>query len=559
MKRTDKLPKYLFLFLFVSLFAFSGTFANYRNSISGSPNANVAVWSFKLDGNTASQISDVKMVGDTNVGGTNTQNLLPSSTGVLVFSFDTRGCETAVQYNLKFSNMQNRPANLHFYSSKECFLADEISFGVGISGTIPLKDVEKVTTLEMYWKWQSFTDDAHAIQDGLDGASVAGMAFDISLQGKQFSGVKAQELPLKAVSAKSLKTPSIDYVQPWSIAYFSKEQLKAYLSEISVLGYNQIILTELIEVEFDAYYQNPRTVVAYYNTAKTTNKVDFLKNMFEAMAEFNSANPTKSFSVYLSTAKELNWFNVSKNGYYSLGYLNALAAYEKEIMQELLANYSSYKNLIAGWYMWEEMHSISTSIYPVGYHKQIKDNWIAFVNQKITDIKAIDVSFNITLPYLMSPYTNHSSVFTKEMLDSQWLEFFEKVNFRNIDIFAPQDSFSWLDEGYESDFVARRSLDAYANGIKTAYADGKKGDNKPKFYINIELFKTETMNGMGVFAPVPTQRLIDQLNLANDFVMDYGVEKLCSFSYFHYYSTFSGVDNSYKDNYSKFLLKNSAV
>lgn len=530
MKSNDRLIKYVFLFLFISVFVFSGTFASYRNNISGDLNANVSIWSFKLDSQTESQINNIKMT-DASKG----SNLLPFSSGVLVFTFDTKGCETAVEYNIKFANMQNKPANLHFYTSSSFALADEISFGLGITGQIALADINEPTELKIYWKWQSFADDNHAIQDGLDGKFISSMLFDIILQGKQFKGVTPQE---------KLIMPSVDFIQPWSMAHFTQNQFLQYLQQISAFGYNQLILTELIEVELTGEsYNNAITTVAYYDSAKTSNKVDMLKNLLLAIRTFNSSNPSKKFSVYLATAKEANWWNVSKHGYYSTAYLTGLANYEKEIMQELLLNYSSYSDIISGWYMWEELHSLSESIYPLDKHDQIKQSWINFTNMKISDIQSVGNN----LPFVLSPFTNHTSIFTREILEKQWSDFFLSVNFRSFDIFAPQDSFSSLEEGYDTTYLVDRTLAAYVKGMQFAKI-------KPKFYINVEFFKAATMNNNLVNSSVATQRLIEQIEVANA----YGAEKLCSFSFFHYYSTINGNDVSFESNYRKFFNENLA-
>ncbi len=154
------------------------------------------------------------------------------------------------------------------------------------------------------------------------------------------------------------------------------------------------------------------------------------------------------------------------------------------------------------------------------------------------------------LPMMISPYTAHYLDLGDVATYSQWLTFFEKVDFRDGDIVAPQDAVGadWIEE---DDLI--KIWEIYSSAVKRADADIKLWGNCENFDIAIgpsalggTILRPETENIESV--PVTLDRFIMQLDVASRYC-----ENIITFSYSHYYSP-NVVKDMYMETYRDYVL-----
>lgn len=133
------------------------------------------------------------------------------------------------------------------------------------------------------------------------------------------------------------------------------------------------------------------------------------------------------------------------------------------------------------------------------------------------------------LPFLMSPFMNSSAGTSKEYADN-WKYFFSKVNFKQNDIFCPQDSVG----GGGLDI---NQVNPWFTSLKKA-VDSKKG---LKFWANAENFDYVNKSS------VTLDRFIKQLEFEQPCV-----DKIISFSYSHYYSP-NNVNSGFNEAYFQYV------
>ena len=162
-----------------------GTMAKYVTEVTGTGSATVAKWSFKANGETETFTGiDLASTAYTNINNTDKKRIAPGTEGNFDIVLDASGSDVAVDYTIAFSNLQNKPTNLKFYSDKE--KKTEISnLATGLAGTIELKDVATAVTKTVYWDWAIGSSDADNSADTANGAAAKSMTFDITVTGTQ--------------------------------------------------------------------------------------------------------------------------------------------------------------------------------------------------------------------------------------------------------------------------------------------------------------------------------------------------------------------------------------
>lgn len=161
-----------------------GTMAKYVTEVSGTGSATVAAWSFKANEKTDTFTVDLAKTAYTNINNTGGNKIAPGTEGSFDIKLDASGSDVAVDYTIAFSNLQNKPTNLKFYSDKD--KGTEISdLANAFTGTIELKDVGTAVTKTVYWDWTIGADEAANIDDTTDGTNPEAMTFDIKVTGTQ--------------------------------------------------------------------------------------------------------------------------------------------------------------------------------------------------------------------------------------------------------------------------------------------------------------------------------------------------------------------------------------
>ncbi|MDN4469665.1 hypothetical protein [Gordonibacter sp. RACS_AR68] len=159
-----------------------GTMAKYVTEVTGTGSATVAKWSFTANGKTDTFGSiDLAKTAYTNVA---EKKIAPGTEGSFDIVLDASGSDVAVDYTIAFSNLQNKPKNLKFYSDKD--KSTEISdLATALTGTIELKDVGTAVTKTVYWDWAIGSSDADNSTDTANGTAAKSMTFDIAVTGTQ--------------------------------------------------------------------------------------------------------------------------------------------------------------------------------------------------------------------------------------------------------------------------------------------------------------------------------------------------------------------------------------
>ncbi len=153
------------------------------------------------------------------------------------------------------------------------------------------------------------------------------------------------------------------------------------------------------------------------------------------------------------------------------------------------------------------------------------------------------------LPLMISPYTAHYLDLGDVATYSQWLTFFEKTDFRDGDIVAPQDALGadWIEE---DDLV--RVWEMYSAAAEKAEADIKLWGNCENFDIATGpsilggiILRPETENIESVTATL--DRFVMQMDVASRYC-----ENIITFSYSHYYSP-NVVKSMYIETYRDYV------
>lgn len=155
----------------------SGTMAKYTTTVTGNGTATVAKWNFKV--NNGTQNFTVNLGDTLNYSNVATKTIAPGTEGSFDIELDATGSDTAVDYEIAFGNLTNKPENLKFCSDQACGTVIDLTDPdkAKVSGNIGLSN--KPVTKTIYWKWA---------YDGSDTAPITGnekMSFTITVTGTQ--------------------------------------------------------------------------------------------------------------------------------------------------------------------------------------------------------------------------------------------------------------------------------------------------------------------------------------------------------------------------------------
>lgn len=215
-----------------------------------------------------------------------------------------------------------------------------------------------------------------------------------------------------------------------------------------------------------------------------------------------------------------------------------------EMVEDIYNKYGeTYKDTLYGWYFTPEISN--------GLLCQLNIRGIANgLNKVIDKINEIDE----TKPLLLSPfYSEYLSTDAVTTL-SNYVRFFDLVNFRDGDIFAPQDAVGakWVREKN-----LQKIWKVYKAAIETCDAD-------VKLWANCENFSSAVADSLmgGITTPKGTENTTSVTETLDRFVRQMDVasryaENIITFSYNHYYSP-SAVNSAFIDTYLDYV-KNGYV
>lgn len=191
------------------------------------------------------------------------------------------------------------------------------------------------------------------------------------------------------------------------------------------------------------------------------------------------------------------------------------------VADELIILYKEkYPDAMYGWYwVWEvdNLHWMTT---------ECNEKLAQCLNTNLDHLSKVTPN----MPLMMSPFMNHKVGGDSEQYKDMWKKVFAKTNFREGDIFAPQDCIGT--EGLNFD-----NLDQWFSKLKEAV------DSKPglQFWGNVEIFEQR------YWVSASLSRVQKQLKIVNKYA-----NKIICFAYSHYYSPYV-VSKQYHKSYLDYL------
>ena len=165
------------------------TFSKYITEVRGEGIAEVARWSFKVNGQDE-EVQTINLASTCNNETLIDNKIAPGTEGNFKIIVDGTGSDVGIDYSIKFENESTKPQNLKFkYDEKEYNSIAELQ--EDLTGTINTNDPEKTKTLSIDWKWAYETGEnveEIAQNDKIDtqnAKSISNYTFDVIVSGTQ--------------------------------------------------------------------------------------------------------------------------------------------------------------------------------------------------------------------------------------------------------------------------------------------------------------------------------------------------------------------------------------
>ena len=183
---------FVLIVLLVILLAFIGgqAYAKYVSEVRGKGIAEVATWSFKVNGQKE-QVEEINLASTCNNETLVNNKIAPGTTGSFNIIVDATGSDVGINYNITFTEEENKPANLKFFYNEQEYNSIK-DLEEDLSGTIDANDDEgKSRTLNIKWEWLYETGsteeeiNANDLKDTIDGTNLENYTFDVVVTGTQ--------------------------------------------------------------------------------------------------------------------------------------------------------------------------------------------------------------------------------------------------------------------------------------------------------------------------------------------------------------------------------------
>ena len=177
--------------LLVMLLAFIGgqAYAKYVSSIRGEGIAEIATWDFKVNGQKE-QVEQISLVSTCNNETLVNNKIAPGTSGEFKIIVDATGSEVGINYNITFTEEENKPQNLKFiYDGVKYDSIKELENN--LSGIINANEPNKSKTINIQWEWEYETGkteeeiNANDILDTKDAEQIRNYTFDVIVTGTQ--------------------------------------------------------------------------------------------------------------------------------------------------------------------------------------------------------------------------------------------------------------------------------------------------------------------------------------------------------------------------------------
>ncbi len=317
------------------------------------------------------------------------------------------------------------------------------------------------------------------------------------------------------------------FLQSWMSSTWDDERWAAEIDCMQRDGVEYLVLQDIANMDADGNW-----TVYYNSTISAFEGASFGGDVVGSALEACKGTDIKVF-VGL-TMFDSFWLLGNFTGEYK-----SVCAITADMLEDIYDSYYSVsRDNFFGWYFTLEINNQINCGPLMG--KMVKG-----LNTVLDRATEVDPS----LPMMISPYTAHYLDLGDVATYSQWLTFFERAEFRDGDIVAPQDAIGadWIEE---DDLV--RIWEMYSKASEKADADIKLWANCENFDIATgpsilggTILRPETENIESVTATL--DRFVMQLDVASRYC-----ENIITFSYSHYYSP-NLVKSMYIETYRDYV------
>lgn len=296
--------------------------------------------------------------------------------------------------------------------------------------------------------------------------------------------------------------PTVDFVQPWMIEWYTSEQYQSYFSMLKQAGYTGIIF----QYSTSGSLQQPK--LYFEPTEQLNNQIPqndaSSKHVLEILLQ---QAEIADIDVYVGLGSPDDWWVTSNYG--NKQFMQQLADNECAVVQSIFDKYGHYTSFV-GWYI-----ALETFANPFGW----QNHWATALNQIIASIDRL----NDERPIIISPFKHKLLPATSSRIQAFWTDFLQQLDLRGGDIFAPQDSIGKINTGNVSAFDLGQTY-SFVKATKAA-ADTKPG---LKYWVNCELFASKSLLNETLHS-ADIERIALQLDIASIFT-----DTIITFSFSHY-------------------------
>lgn len=190
MSKSKKIILILAILIAIVLSFIGGqTFSKYITEVKGQGIAEVARWSFKVNGKSE-EVQTINLASTCNNETLINNKIAPGTEGAFNIIIDGTGSDVGIEYNVKFENEMNKPQNLKFMYNEETYNSITELEDI-LTGVINANAKNKVTTLTVNWEWEYETGEneneilANDKIDTQNAQDITNYTFDIIVSGTQ--------------------------------------------------------------------------------------------------------------------------------------------------------------------------------------------------------------------------------------------------------------------------------------------------------------------------------------------------------------------------------------
>ena len=165
------------------------SYSKYVSEVRGDGMAEVATWSFKVNGQKE-EVQNIQLASTCNNDTLANNKIAPGTSGSFNIVVDGTGSEVGINYEVRFENESTKPTNLKFaYNGQEYDSITDLE--TILSGTINADDEDKTRTLTINWEWpyETGSNEAEiADNDRIDtqnAQDIAVYSFSVMVSGTQ--------------------------------------------------------------------------------------------------------------------------------------------------------------------------------------------------------------------------------------------------------------------------------------------------------------------------------------------------------------------------------------